>query len=318
MNLNNLYYFVVVAEELNFTRSANRLHVSQQAISSHVKKLEEEFNVVLFHRKPTLSLTPAGVSFYHIAMEILQLQQKFYMDTKYMLSEQTVNIALGLAYGRSRIIGPEIISEINRRYPNIQLQIKEKATTAILEQSLLLNEIDFFIGLTPIRSPQIKTLPLSTESLLLIVPNAFMKKLSLPLPTARLTSPATVSQSGGVSLSCFRDFPFLLPSQDNILRFTFNQYAESLNFIPNVIFESSQVDTLFSMAMDGMGLTIYPRTLMNYQKKHMSADCLAGISAFELSECIHSKIVIGYSEFRRLTSSEYVFIDLLQQIPYFN
>ena len=48
MNLRSIEYFLVVAEELNVTRAAERLVISQQALSSHIRRLEDEYNVELF------------------------------------------------------------------------------------------------------------------------------------------------------------------------------------------------------------------------------------------------------------------------------
>ena len=53
MNLLNLRYFLVAAEELNFTRAARRLYISQQSLSGHILKLENYFGVELFDRSPT-------------------------------------------------------------------------------------------------------------------------------------------------------------------------------------------------------------------------------------------------------------------------
>lgn len=60
LNIKSIEYFLITAEELNFTRAAERLYISQQALSSHIKRLEEEYHVQLFARKPSLHLTPEG------------------------------------------------------------------------------------------------------------------------------------------------------------------------------------------------------------------------------------------------------------------
>ena len=60
MNFTSLRYFLVTAEEGNITHAANRLFISQQALSGHINKLEKELNLRLFHRTPVFSLTYAG------------------------------------------------------------------------------------------------------------------------------------------------------------------------------------------------------------------------------------------------------------------
>ena len=63
MNFRNLQYFLAAAEEKNFTHAARRLYISQQSLSGHVAKLEEELGVPLFERGPELKLTYAGERF---------------------------------------------------------------------------------------------------------------------------------------------------------------------------------------------------------------------------------------------------------------
>ena len=72
MNLRSIEYFLVVAEELNVTRAAERLVISQQALSSHIRRLEDEYNVELFYRKPVFRLTPAGQQMVFFGKQILQ------------------------------------------------------------------------------------------------------------------------------------------------------------------------------------------------------------------------------------------------------
>ena len=73
MDFRTLRYFVAVAEELGFRRAAQRLHVSQPAVSQQVRKLEEDLGVQLLERTPRrVALTPAGEAFVVEARRILQ------------------------------------------------------------------------------------------------------------------------------------------------------------------------------------------------------------------------------------------------------
>lgn len=63
----NWKYFVVAAEEMNFTRAAVKLYISQQSLSNYIAKLEAAVGMELFNRQNTLTLTAAGESLYHNA-----------------------------------------------------------------------------------------------------------------------------------------------------------------------------------------------------------------------------------------------------------
>ena len=68
-------YFLVAAEEMNFTSAAKRLYVTQQTLSSHIQRLEQEYQVTLFNRKPRLSLTPEGERMVKYATRIVRLER---------------------------------------------------------------------------------------------------------------------------------------------------------------------------------------------------------------------------------------------------
>lgn len=311
MNLNNLYYFIIVAEEMSFTKAANRLYISQQAVSSHIKSLETELGVSLFDRKPILSLTPVGESFYKMAIDIMNLQQDF---LKTVSTPFTVAIRLGLSYGRSKLFGPGLLALLKKEHPNISLSIVEKPSTVFLEQSILTDELDFFFGISPIRSPDITSIEISSEPMYLI----FSKKFCSTDVIQRISGMAepSISEKTGIPLSAFAAMPFLLPSNENAFRFMFNKYVGDIHFVPNIIFESSQLDNLFFMAIDGMGITVYPKSLLNYQKNHLAPEVSGSIIALPLTDCVSSKIVLSYNRSRHLSPSDTALIDTCKKIQY--
>ena len=74
MNLKSIEYFLTTVEEMNVTRAAERLFISQQALSSHLKRLEEEYGVRLFERKPSLRLTLEGEQMVFYGKHIVQAE----------------------------------------------------------------------------------------------------------------------------------------------------------------------------------------------------------------------------------------------------
>jgi DNA-binding transcriptional LysR family regulator len=76
INFLNLEYFLVVAEELNFTKAAKKLFISQQSLSCHISKLESDLDVQLFNRTTPLTLTPSGKSFVKNATTMLKIKEQ--------------------------------------------------------------------------------------------------------------------------------------------------------------------------------------------------------------------------------------------------
>lgn len=123
MELRVLNYFVATAQELNMTRAAQKLLVSQPALSRQIADLEDELGVKLFNRQPRhLTLTPAGQYLYEQAKEILTLASK----TKSNLQSSAVisgdlTIAAGESFAMQRLMN--IVSNIIQDYPTVKIHI---------------------------------------------------------------------------------------------------------------------------------------------------------------------------------------------------
>ena len=61
--------FIALAEEKNFTRAAEKIFMSQQGLSDHIRRLEQEYNTVLVTRKPSIELTGSGRALYNMLLE---------------------------------------------------------------------------------------------------------------------------------------------------------------------------------------------------------------------------------------------------------
>ena len=95
MNLRTLHYFVTVAEELNITKAAEKLHMSQPPLSSQMKLLETELNTVLFIRgRRHLKLTESGQLLYRRAKEILSPADKTSAEIRSMSEGMTGTISI--------------------------------------------------------------------------------------------------------------------------------------------------------------------------------------------------------------------------------
>lgn len=126
MELRHLRYFVAVAEELNFSRAAERIYLSQPALSQQIRKLEEELEIALFHRtKHRVELTEAGQVLLKGARQVLvQVEQ----------TTRAAREAGGAGSSRLRVGFPEyanhtpvagILQTFQGRYPHVELEQHE-------------------------------------------------------------------------------------------------------------------------------------------------------------------------------------------------
>ena len=87
--------FVVCAEELNFSHAAKKLHISQQALSSSIQKLEKEYQVQLFERKPRVKLTEAGRQLLTRARYILSAEEELRTTLSGLSASASGSITIG-------------------------------------------------------------------------------------------------------------------------------------------------------------------------------------------------------------------------------
>ena len=106
MNLLNLRYFLVAAEELNFTRAARRLYISQQSLSGHILKLENYFGVELFDRSPPMTLTSAGTCLMRYAKRMLDSVDELEKEVQDIKGSHSGELTIGITRARGAVYLP--------------------------------------------------------------------------------------------------------------------------------------------------------------------------------------------------------------------
>lgn len=121
-----LRYFVVVAEELNFTRAARRLSIAQQALSAHVAQLEERLGARLLTRTTRkVELTPAGEVFLQESKRILGILDRAIDGAQNLHRNASASLRLGLHLGGALELTVAILAEFRRKRPEVRLELIE-------------------------------------------------------------------------------------------------------------------------------------------------------------------------------------------------
>ena len=169
MELRHLRYFVVVADELNLTRAAHRLHMAQPPLTRQIKQLEEEIGVALFERsRRGLALTTAGQFFYEHTLQVLEKLDTTITATRRIARSNLLMFGIGfvpsLFYGQL----PLLVRGL-RQKDNVELSLVELTTVQQI-QALKAGRIDIGFGRLQIDDPDVEQEILFEEPIIAALP----------------------------------------------------------------------------------------------------------------------------------------------------
>lgn len=137
-----LTVFVSVAQSLSFTKAANELHISQPAISRHIRELESEYRIQLFERSGNkVRLTPAGEMFMHYAETILENYRNLKLEMNLLIGSFSGKLRIGASTTIAQYVLPPIVAKFISTFPDVKLTITSGNTEQI-EQLLEEHKVD--------------------------------------------------------------------------------------------------------------------------------------------------------------------------------
>lgn len=181
MNIRHLYIFKAVCEEMNFTRAAEKLYMTQPAVSHVINDLEEETGHILFDRiSKKIYLTEMGKIFLNKTLRILELYDD--LENNFYSSEKDVPIRIGSCITIGNFWLPSIIKKFKKIYTETPLKIEIDSAAAI-EKMLLNNTIDIALIEGGIHNENlIKTIFSSYElSVICSIDHPFSKRKSISI-----------------------------------------------------------------------------------------------------------------------------------------
>jgi DNA-binding transcriptional LysR family regulator len=145
-DLRQLRYFVAVAEELNFTRAAQRLHIAQPPLSAAIRQLEQQLGVALLERTTReVRLTAAGTLLLERGTELLAQADAVFAAVRAVEKAPVGRLAIGVAPTARFGLAPELFAACASQAPGIMLYPREDATGALL-RDLRAGRLDAVLG----------------------------------------------------------------------------------------------------------------------------------------------------------------------------
>ncbi len=242
MELQQLKYFVAVAEHGGFSRAAEACRVAQPSLSQQVAKLERELGQPLFDRLPRrVLLTDAGTALLERAREILSSVEDAQRSVLDGQPTPTGELRLGAIPTVGPYLLPPVLDRFRRRCPQVDLSIREDLTDRLLAL-LSLGELDLAVMALPVDHSLMQVEPLGDDPMHLAVPPDH--------PLARRQRPA---------LRELKHQSFVLLDEVHCLgQQTLNLCREE-DLRPNIVCHGAQLATVCRMVELGMGISLIPR-----------------------------------------------------------
>lgn len=266
IELRHLRYFVAVAEDLNFTRAAARLHISQPPLSQQIRQMEHELGVSLFHRtKHRVRLTEAGEAVLGEARRTLAQVNRVGIAARRVSEGLSGNLQVGFPSSVPHTTLPAILRAFRSRYPDVRLALHERSTEEQLEL-LAAGTIDAGFLRLPVADAPASLLvrPILREPLILALPKKHpLGRLSAVPIRALATEPFVLLPRHAA--------PGLYDQIDGICR--------RAGFKPSVAQEAMQIQTIISLVSAGLGVAIVPRSIQTLHREHVVYRTLKGSKA---------------------------------------
>ncbi len=248
MNTKQIQYALALSETLNFSQVAEKLGITQPALSKQILHLEKELGVKLFDRNHTpLKLTPAGEYFVRNARELVYKEEQLHKALSQFSTGESGNLVIGVTPFRSLYLMPELVKKIRTRYPGVCVSLHEVPSPQ-LRKDAIDGKCDFAIINLPVDTSLLDVIPLEADTLVLAV----HKSLTDKLPSA------TEGEYPTIDFVEAKDLPFVVLSQGQELRQLFDKLCAAADFHPTISAEVMGVASARAMAQAGIGATLLP------------------------------------------------------------
>ncbi|WP_221798079.1 LysR family transcriptional regulator [Oceanobacter mangrovi] len=242
MDYKALSYFYEVARQNSFTKAAEVLDVAQPAVSMAIKRLEQQLQLTLFHRRDRqIALTTEGQKLFAQAEKIIQAMADAELEMEELRGLQRGVVQLGTPSMLGSYYFPPLIMAFKHKYPNLSLSVYEGGAWQ-LQQMLERGELDLAVIESGEISEDIESRPILREEMRVVVP------VDHPFASRTSVSPEEFLQQ---ELVIFRPGYFH--------RRVLDQMAEEAGIQPEISFETNLLPLIRSIVKHGYGIS----TLLN-------------------------------------------------------
>lgn len=236
-----LEYFRMAARLQHFTRAAERLAVSQSALSRSIARLEQELGAPLFEREGrSIRLTPYGQRFLRRVERVMREMDEARREIQELADPERGEVRLGFLHTLGVHLVPDLIRDFRSRFPKVSFVLVQNAAGPVFRQ-LESGEIDLCFLSPPVRREGVGWVDLKTEELFLIVP-----------------SQHPLAGRDRIELRNVAEEPFIALKRGYGMRTITEELCAQAGFSPRIAFEGEEVATVAGLVAGGLGVAMVP------------------------------------------------------------
>jgi DNA-binding transcriptional LysR family regulator len=255
MELRQLEYFVAVAEEQNFTRAAERVHISQSGVSAQIRQLERELGAELFDRSArTATLTVAGKAALEHARAALVAADAVRQAVGEVTDLIRGRLTVGMVMGCTLTPLFEALATFHRAHPGVEISLLEDSSDRLVE-SVRAGTVDLALVGTAASAPEgLEALTLISERLVAAVPAGHPLALRQRVTLRDLTAHPIVCMPSGTGL-----------------RAVFDRACAAQNVHPAIALQAGAADTIADLSARGLGVGILSESMAASHSDRLTA-----------------------------------------------
>ena len=287
MEIQQLYYYMELCKQKNFTEAGYACNMTQGALSKQIRKLENELGITLIRRNTRkFELSKEGEIFLSYAKKMTGTYEEMLKNVQ---KNQEIRI------GCMPVLAPyhfaRLVADFRKEYPDIKLVIDERIASEIQENS---DRYDFLILRENMMEDQKKFRfsPLYDDKL-----------------CAVLYEKHPLYGRDRLQLKELKDDVFIFPERGSGSYEVFYKSCEKAGFEPKIAFEFPQANTIMSFVSEGVGVTI------TFSTVYREAKC-AGVKMIPLEDELHSVISLFYRKNKPLDYAKKQFLNYVREHLY--
>ena len=285
MDLRQLRVFTEVAQRRSFTRAAEHLRIAQPAVSISIRKLEEEFELVLFNRQEKdISLTAEGETLLKHAEKILEGCTAAETEMTELRGLSSGEVRIGIPPMMSAYYFPHIIYEFRKHYPHLKLSVTAEGAEDI-QRMIAKGEIDMGIIARHNIADELESLFFLREEIVACTPNDH------PL-----------AKNKKIAYADFLKEPLIVFTHGYYMREVINKLIKDAAIQPNIIFETNIFSLVRPLIKERLGISTFLR---------MGVKTDDELTAISFDPPLYIELIIAWKKNRYLSRANRAFIDFL-------